>query len=55
MGLVGEDSTVRIEFKAVLGELRRQQPEMGPGEGTSASKDLEAEKHQIFRSPGAEN
>lgn len=53
MGLVGEDPTVKMEVKVVLAEPRCQQPEMRPGEGTGASKDLEAGKHQILRSSGA--
>lgn len=53
MGLVGEESTVKMEFKMALEDLRCQ-PEMRPVEGTGASKDLEAGKRQILRSSGAQ-
>ena len=43
MGLAGEDPVLEMVFKAVLEEVRCQQPEMG-SERTGASKDLEAGK-----------
>lgn len=55
MGLVGEDPTVKMEFKVVLAGLRCHQPEIGPGEGTIASENLEAGKHQILKSSSAQD